>query len=98
MAPAVVVAAPWPPVAGDGEPARRVRLDVIDFAVVGADVAELMEALAVADLDGAPGAAGEEAPPHAHVDDPVGRVEHHSLDPRLVEPAHQAAGRDDRAV
>src|SRR5205823_2331060 len=64
MTQTVVVAAGRPAVVLDGGPARRVRLHVVDLAVLGATVAERMEALPVAHLDGAGDGAGEEAPAH----------------------------------
>src|SRR5437762_14050565 len=68
----VVVAAGQPAVVLDGEPAHRVRLHVVDLALVGTTLAELVEALPVAHLDRAAGGAGEQAPAHADVLDPVG--------------------------
>jgi hypothetical protein len=46
-----VIAAGQPAVVLDGGPAGRVRLHVVDLAVLGGNLAELMEALPVAHLD-----------------------------------------------
>jgi len=59
------------------------------WQVVDGGVAQGMEALPVADLDRPAGGAGEDAPAHAHVLDPVGAVEDDPLGPGLVQPAHQ---------
>src|SRR5206468_4766444 len=98
VAQTVVVAAGGTPVSVDGQPARRVRLHVVDLAVRGGDVAELMKALAVAHLDRAAGRAGEDAPARAEVPHPVGTVEHHAFHPTNLEPPHQAPRRDDSAL
>ena len=93
-----MVAAGQPAVVLDGGPARRVRLHVVDLAVAGGTVAELVVALPVAHLDGPAGGAGEDAPAHTDVLHPVGPVEHHPLHPRLTEPGQEAPGGDDGAV
>ena len=98
MAPPVVVGARGAAVVGDGKATGGVRLDVVDLGVVGRGVAEFVEAFAISDLDGSAGGAGEDAPSGANVGDPVGPVEHHPFHPAVLEPADEAAGRNDGSV
>jgi hypothetical protein len=65
--------------------------DVVDVAVLGADVAGEVDALAVADLDGAAGGAAKETLTAAEVDDAGGPVEHGSLDVGFGEPGDEGA-------
>ena len=66
----IVKAARRPAVRLDGEAAGGPGFDVVDLAVLGGDVAELVEAFAVSDHDRPPGGAAEQTPTHTHVDDP----------------------------
>ena len=75
MPPAVVMPTGGPPVGGHGLTAGAPGLDVVDLAILGRLVAQVVEALPVSDLHGPAGGAVEEPPGHAHVDDPGGCVE-----------------------
>src|SRR5436309_4231459 len=70
VATAVVEAASQSPVVLGGQSAGGPGLDVVDLTVVGGNVAELVEALAVSDLHGPAGGAGKQPALLAHVDDP----------------------------
>jgi hypothetical protein len=56
-----------PPVVLGGRPSRRPGLDVVDLAVLGGDVAQLVEAFAVAHLDRPSRGPGEDPPAGADV-------------------------------
>src|SRR5947209_6220242 len=67
-----------------------VALDVVDLAVLGGEVAEVMEALPVPHLHGPAGGACEQASAHAHVDGPPGPLEDHPLQPGRIQVGKQA--------
>ena len=84
-APAVVVAAAELAVVGGGGPAGGPGLDVVALAAASdGQVAAVVGAALVADLEGSAGGAGEAAGP-TQVDDPGGPVEHDPFDQRLVQ-------------
>ena len=53
-----------------GEAAQLVRLRVIDFAMVGGDIARFVPATAVSHLHRSAGGAGEHTSTHADIDHP----------------------------
>jgi hypothetical protein len=93
----VVEPAGHPAVVIDGARAGGSGLDVVDMAIAGRFVAELVEALPVPDLDRPAGGPGEHAPAQADVSDAVGPVDHDPLHPRLAEPGQRRPGGYDAA-
>src|SRR6266540_2542571 len=98
VAVAVVVVAGQPAVVVVGEAADGVGDLVVDLAAGGAEVAVVVVADPVADLDGPAQGAGEEALADADVDDPRRAVEHDPFDVGVVEPRHQRAGGNHGAI
>jgi hypothetical protein len=72
---------------------------VVDVAALGGHItARRVHTVTVADLNRAPGGAGEERLLDTHVEDPGGTVEHDALDVGVGEQRHHVAGRDHGAV